>query len=498
MTKQNDGGLSRRAMLRQVTVGAAVVGWSVASGSWALAGADTAGVVRVPPLDGTLTTAPDVVARFSTDFGNLVTAAPQAVLVPGSAQDIATMVRYACENGLSIAMNGQGTSGGETVSTSSYGQALAAGGIAIDAKGLSTIHSISPGSAWVDAGVTWGQLIDAALAQGLMPPAHAGYQHLSIGGTASVGGIGPQTSKYGLHIDTISEIEIVTGRGELVRAGATQRADLFNAALGGGGQVGIITKVRAALVPAPPRVATFSMFYDDLNTFLADQELLLGDGRFDAQTGLLVRNADDTAWQYRIDAAAYHDAATQPDRDALLAGLHDNRGAAQFDDFPMRDWIFRLDPLVASWRAGGFWNQPKPWLSMVIPASTVAEFAATAAAELTSAGLGAGFALLTAFSTAKLTRPLYMVPDEPVAYLFDFLRMPFPDDPGVPGMLEQNRRFFDLGVSLGAKRYLIGAVPGMTTEEWRRHFGSEWARLVAAKRRYDPGHVLTPGQGFFG
>jgi len=490
---------SRRTILRQITAGAAVVGWSAASGSWAHAGADTAGVAALPRLDGTLTTTPAVLARFSQDFGDLVTGAPRAVLRPGSVGDVVAMVRFARGNGLKIAMNGQGGGSADALeSCSSYGQALVPGGISIDAKGLSTIHSVGANSAWVDAGVTWAQLIDAALAQGAMPPAHTGYQHLSIGGTASVGGIGPQTSKYGLQIDTISEIEIVTGQGQLVRASAGERPDLFNAALGGGGQVGIITKVRVGLVPAPTRVATVSLYYGDLEIFLSDQEKLMRDGRFDAQTGIPVRDAADTAWQYRIDAASYHDSSHPPDWDALLAGLRDDRGSAQFDDFPVRDWVFRLDAFEAAMKEGGFWNQPKPWLSLLVPGSKVTEFARAVLAEITSADLGVGFALLTAFGTAKLSRPLYKVPNEPVAYLFDLLRMPFPDDPGVAGMLAQNRRFFDLAVSLGAKRYLIGAVPGMTTQDWRAHFGADWDRLVEAKRRYDPDHVLTPGQGFFG
>src|SRR5712691_1453540 len=191
-----------------------------------------------PRLAGTLTTAPEVLARFATDWGGLVTREPKAVLRPGSAEDVSAMIRYARASGLKIAMNGQaGGSAADPESHSGYGQALVAGGIAIDAKGLSAIHSLGADSAWVDAGVTWAQLLEAALAQGTMFPAHTGYEHLSVGGTASVGGIGPQATRYGFQVDTISEIEIVTGRGELVRASATERPDLFNAALGGGGQV---------------------------------------------------------------------------------------------------------------------------------------------------------------------------------------------------------------------------------------------------------------------
>jgi cytokinin dehydrogenase len=496
MNRQTNVSLTRRNILKRITVGAAVVGWSTASGSWATAGADTAGVVELPRLDGTLLTAPEALARFGKDFGNLVTGAPQAVLRPGSVWDIVEMVRYARVNGLKIAMNGQGGTAGDLESHSNYGQASVPGGISIDAKGLSRIHSIGTTSAWVDAGVTWAELMDAALAKGKMPPSHTDYQHLSIGGTLSVGGIGGQVQKHGLQIDTVSEIEIVTGRGYLVRASATERPDLFHAALGGGGQVGIITKARIKLIPAPVRVALFSLYYDDPAVYFADQEKLLRDGRFDYQLGGPVRNAEDTGWRYLIDAVAYHD-GTPPDRATLLAGLRDDRASATFNDLPVRDWVFRLDPFEAAMKEAGIWSQPHPWFSVVLPRSTVAEFTRRVMAELTAADLGVGFAFVYPFVTSKLTRPMFKAPNEPVVYLFDLLRLPFPDDPGVPGMLDQNRRFYDLAVSLGGKRYLVGAIPGMTRQEWRTHFGADWQRLVAAKDCYDPDHVLTPGQGFF-
>ncbi|OLF06615.1 oxygen-dependent FAD-linked oxidoreductase [Actinophytocola xinjiangensis] len=489
---------TRRNVLKRITVGAAVVGWSTASGEWAVAGADTTGVARLPRLDGTLVTDPAVLTRFSHDFGHLVTESPWAVLRPGSVGDIVEMVRYARINGLTIAVNGQGGNGADDLeSHSNYGQAAVPGGISIDAKSLSTIHSIGANSAWVDTGVTWAQLIDATLPRGLMPPSHTDYQHLSIGGTLSVGGVGGQVQKYGLQVDTVSEIEIVTGRGYVVRASARENADLFNAALAGGGQVGIITKARVRLVAAPARAALFSLYYDDPAVYFADQEKLLRDGRFDYQAGGPVRNAEDTAWRYLIDVVAYHD-GTPPDRAALLAGLRDDRASATFDDLPFRDWVFRLDAIEQAAKEGGFWDQPHPWLSLVLPRSTVAEFTRQVMAELTSADLGVGFSFLYPFLTSKLTKPLFKVPDEPVVYLFDLLRLPFPDDPGVAGMLAQNRRFYDLAVSLGGTRYLIGAIPDMTPREWRGHFGGDWFRLVAAKRAYDPDHVLTPGQGFFG
>jgi cytokinin dehydrogenase len=488
----------------------------------------------VPKLDGTLETATETVDTFSKDFGNLITGVPQAVLRPGSVQDIVKMVDYARRHDLKIAMNGQGGTGNDLESHSNYGQAAVPGGISIDAKGLSTIHRIGATTADVDSGVTWAALVDAALAQDKTPAALTDYIHLSIGGTVSVGGIGGTVQKYGLQCDTVEEIEVVTGSGHLVTTSATKQPELFNAVLASGGQCGIIVRARVKLVPAPTRALVMNLFYNDLPTYLADQEKILKDGRFSHQEGEIVqkndtsvwryniedlasrekvqrercfghnggivRQPDASDWRYKIEAVTYFSPPTVPDQAALLADLHDDRPSAQIAEQSYRDWIFRLDPFEKFLKDGGFWAQPHPWLSLVLPASKTPAFIRSVVSEITPGDLGMGFSVFYPFKTSKLTRPLFALPSppEPVAYLFDLLRFPFPNDPGIPSMLDQNRCFYDKAVAVGAKRYLVGAIPGMTQQEWRRHFGHHFNRFTDAKRHFDPGNVLTPGQGFFG
>jgi FAD/FMN-containing dehydrogenase len=491
--------LSRRAVLEGLAASVAV-GWSASAGSWVTAAdAPATDVATVPPLDGVLETAPAVLGRFAHDFGNIRGGTPRAVLRPGSVNDIVKMVRFARQAGLTIAMNGQSGTGADLESHSNYGQAAVPGGIAIDARALSRIHSVSATSAVVDAGVTWAAVLDAALARGLTPPALTDYVHLSVGGTVSVGGIGGTVQKYGLLCDTVQEIEVVTGTGEVLTASATVRPALFNAVLAGGGQCGIIVKAKVKLVPAPQRVVVFNLFYNDLPTYMADQEKILRDGRFSHQEGAIVRTPDDSGWRYQIEAGYYYSGPTVPDQGALLAGLRDDRASLQSLDLTYREWVFRLDPFEVFLKEGGFWDQPHPWYSVVMPASRTRRFIESMVAELTPGDLGVGFAGFYPFRTSKLTRPLFALPTpaEPVAYLVDLLRFPFPDDPGVPAMLEQNRRLYDRAVALGGKRYLVGAIPGMTQADWRRHFGALYTPFRLAKAVYDPGNVLTPGQGFF-
>ncbi|WP_081236249.1 FAD-binding protein [Streptomyces viridosporus] len=487
---------TRRSVLGGIA--ATVVGWSATSQSWALASDPAAaGVAPLPRLDGTLETTPAATAEFAGDFGGMVSHTSWAVLRPGSVQDVVKMVNYARANKLTIAMNGRGGTGTDLESHSCYGQALTDGGISIDARGLSRIIKLNARSAVVEAGVTWAQLTDAALAKGLTPPALTDYLHLSVGGTLSVGGVGATVQTYGLQVDTVRSIDIVTGTGRLLTASKSVRPDLFEAALAGGGQVGIIVRATVDLVPAPEKATVYRLIYRDEETYLADAEKLMAEGRFQGQVGEIMPAQDGSGWWYRLEGVAYWSGTAAPDSGRLLAGLRDDRSLLTVEEFSYRDCVFRTDAAEAWLRENGYWHQPKPWLSLFLPASRAAEFARVVEEELTADDLGAGFLLFYPYPTARLTRPMAVQPDEKVAYLFDLLRFPAPGA-DVERMLEQNRRLYDIAVSLGAKRYLVGAIPGMTPQDWRAHFGRVWKSLVEAKRCYDPANILTPGQGFFG
>ena len=495
------GELSRRSVLKGIAAGVTVVGWSALDRSWIPAGASTASrAAPLPPLDGTVEMSPEALAAFAGDFGRLVTGTPTAVLRPGSVKDIAKMVKYARRNGLTVAMNGQSGTDGELESHSTFGQALVPGGLAIDARGLATIHELERHAADVDAGVTWAELTDAAAAIGRTPPMLTDFVHLSIGGTLSVGGTGGTMQHVGAQVDTVRSLVVVTGEGKQVECSRQRNADLFNAVLAGAGQCAIIVRVKLALVPAETQALVFNLFYDDLAAYIADQLTVLGDRRFSYQEGQIVRRPDNTGWRYMLEAASYFTPPAVPDQAALLDGLSDNRAEAVITTVTYPEWVRRVDPAVAALKAAGFWAQPHAWVSLFVPASRAAEFATVVTETLTPPDLGAGLAIYFPFATNRLTRPLMVVPRrEPAAFQLSLLRFPFPF-PGQPSndaMLEQNRVLFDKAVELGGKRYLIGSVPNMTPDDWRRHYGPLFPAFQAAKARFDPDGILTPGQHIF-
>jgi cytokinin dehydrogenase len=245
-------GVDRRAFIAGLAAGAAVMAFDPVRHSWMTAAqAAPHGGLRIPRLDGELVIEPVALEEAADDFGHIIYRTPTAVLRPGSPQDVVKLVRYANRHGLQVAMRGQGHA--------TFGQAQAQGGVVIDSRTLNTIHSIGTSGAVVDAGVQWIALLQASLAMGLTPPVLTDYLGLSVGGTLSVGGIGSASHRYGLQIDNVLELQVVTGQGQLLTCSPSERPGLFHAVLGGLGQCALIVRATITLVPARERACVSAL-----------------------------------------------------------------------------------------------------------------------------------------------------------------------------------------------------------------------------------------------
>lgn len=492
--------LTRRKILSGLIAGAGatVLGWNPSARAWATAPGSTSGIQQVPTLDGTLVLPADPSA-FSEDFGHLFTRQPQAVLTPGSVNDIQKVVRYARNNRIPVAVNGQsGTGADDRESHSHYGQALVEGGIAIDPKPLGTIHGISQGVADVDAGVTWSTLALRALESGQALPVYNDFAHLSIGGTLSVGGLGGTSQRHGSQADNVKWLQVVTGTGELVTCSRDRNRELFEAVLVGGGQFAVIVRAGVKLVPAETTARSLEFTYTDRAAFLRDSVAVMRAGVVDDQNGY-AEPKPGGGWTYRLALGLFHSAPAQPDVAAVRAVLSPEATAGPSADVPFRDWLLRFDPNWAALKAAGFWTSQKPWLMMFVSSENTPAYLDTVLGELTATQMGPGPVRISPMDARSLTRPNFVLPRRRTNEFFEvsLIRIPAPNHPDVPGLLAQNRRFYDRAVGLGAKRYLVGSVPSMSRADWRSHYGTRWTQLTYLKNRYDPAGILTPGQGIF-
>ncbi|MDB4941362.1 MAG: putative cytokinin oxidase [Labilithrix sp.] len=478
--------VSRRRLLQGIAAGAVVLGFDPVNRVWVTeARADA--FDHVPHLDGTLLT--DAASRqlAADDYGHIIHRVPAAVLKPGSVSDVAKIVRFARHHRLKVAMLGQ--------AHSNYGQAQVQGGIVIDSSTLSTIHGISRTHADVDAGVRWSDLVTAAYAQRLTPPVLTDYLDLSIGGTLSVGGVGGASQHAGAQADNVLELEVVTGEGDIEICSPFRKPDLFNLVLAGLGQCAIIVRAKVRLVPADTNATTFNFYYDDAATYVADQRLLVEDGRFDYLEGQLVATASG-GWRYMIEAATFFTPPAAPDTGVLFAGLHDDASSRSASSSTYLDFAFRLAPTVAFLKSIGVWGFPHPWLSVFVPASAAASYIASVASTLTLADTGQGPVLFYPVKRNRFTRPLFRTPHEPVSFFFNLLRTAPPDPAVVAAMVAGNRALYEQARNVGGTRYAIGALP-FSPADWAGQLGAMYPLLAIGKRRYDPDEVLTPGQGIF-
>lgn len=475
--------------------GPAVVGWSPRLGAWATEATATADVEPVPALHGRLEL-PTGAESFDDDFGHLVRHQPQCVLRPGSPQDVAAVVAYARRCGVKVAVNGQGGRDDLRESHSLYGQALVEGGIAVDAKALGTIHHVGDGVAEVDAGVRWSSLVTAAVPTGQTAPVVNDFPYLSVGGTLTIGGMGPTSHRYGSQSDNVIELLVVTGAGDLVRCSRERNRELFDAVLAGAGQYALIVRAVVRLVPAETTVRVVKVLYDDREAYLRDAVAVMRGGQVDDLNGAAI--ARDGGWGYGLILGMYHTPPAAPPEDAVLAGLSPGARVEERQDMAYLDWLFRLDAFWDTLQEGGHWGQAKPRFTVFVPAERASELADTVLAELSADDLGAGGVRLAPIETTAIKQPMFMLPSRTdPAFELSIGRFPAPGHPDVAGLLAQNRRIYDRAVDLGAKRYLYGAIPDMSAEDWQRHYGSSWASVCALKSEYDPDNVLTPGQRIF-
>lgn len=464
---------------------AAVVAFDPTARAWAT-GPPEGEFAHVPPLDGTLLT--DAASREAAaeDYGHLVHRRPAAVLRPGSVDDVVKMTRFCRRHRIPVAPRGQGHA--------TMGQGQTEGGLVIETGPLADIGPVRDGTVAVGAGALWSDVTKAALRRGLTPPVFTDYLELSVGGTLCVGGLGGQSHQHGAQTDTVTELEVVTGAGEKVRCSATRHSDLFDAVRAGLGQCGIIVGATLRLVPAPGTVRHYELPYTDLKTFLADQQLLIDEGRFAYIEGLIAPDSTGAYRNHVLEAVSYDPA---PDDEQLLAGLHFDRSGAKVEDLPYYDFLDRLAESVQQQKEAGVWDDPHPWLNLLLPGVAVESLAADILKDLTPADLGGGVVLLYPLHHDHLRTPLLRMPDDPVPYLLAVLRTAPPDDPAaVERLLAANRRAYEAVRDAGGTQYPVGSVPFDRTD-WRDHFGRTWSRLAEARDRYDPAGVLTPGQGIF-
>jgi hypothetical protein len=167
--------------------------------------------------------------------------------------DVAATVTLARRTNLPLAVR----SGGHSFP----GLSVCDGGLVLDLRSMNAIEVDADSRiARVQAGALLGELDTATQPHGLAVPAgivtHTGLAGLTLGG-----GIGWLTAKYGLTIDHLRSVRLVTAGAETVKASEAENPDLFWGIRGGGGNFGVVTEFEFRLSEVGPEVLAGPIFW---------------------------------------------------------------------------------------------------------------------------------------------------------------------------------------------------------------------------------------------
>ncbi|KAL4304106.1 hypothetical protein GQ457_10G001090 [Hibiscus cannabinus] len=488
--------------------------------------------LSVPPLGvaDKLSVDPSAVESASRDFGHIAKSVPKAVLHPSSVQDIATLVKFSYDSSVPFTVAAKGH--GHSV----RGQAMAENGVVVDMASMKKHRNgtgirVSSDGLYADVGgeQLWFDVLNATLKHGVAPVSWTDYLYLTVGGTLSNAGISGQTFRFGPQISNVYEMDVITGKAEIVTCSPKKNSELFYAVLGGLGQFGIITRARIPLEPAPKRVKWVRMLYKDFSGFTRDQELLVSiNGRRDrnaldyVEGSLLMDQGSPDNWRssffppkdhkritslitnhgiiYCLEVVKHHDDQSEDTLDKemrqLLKGLSYMPGFMFEKDVLYAEFLNRVESGEVKLRSKGLWDVPHPWLNLFVPKSQIADFNdGVFKAIVLKRNITKGPVLVYPMNKQKWDdRMSAVIPDEEIFYAVGFLLSSgFEDREAFDDQNEEILQFCD-EAGIRVKQYL----PHFTSRDaWIHHFGSKWETFQQRKHQFDPKMLLSPGQRIF-
>ncbi len=166
---------------------------------------------------------------------------PALVVQPTGVSDVRNAVTFARERELLLAVKCGGHSFG--------GKSTCDGGMQIDLSRLRGVR-VDPVAriAWVEGGSLLGEIDHEAMAHGLVTTSGT-VSHTGVGGLTLGGGFGRLARRFGLAIDNLRGVDIVTADGRYLHADADENPELYWGVRGGGGNFGVVTNFEFGLHP---------------------------------------------------------------------------------------------------------------------------------------------------------------------------------------------------------------------------------------------------------
>jgi len=181
-----------------------------------------------------------------TIWNAMINRKPGVIVQCAKADDVAPSIAFARKHDLEITIRGAGHN--------IAGNSISDGGLMIDFSLMTQVNvDTTSKRATVEPGATLGDFDKTVQKHGLATPVGIN-STTGIAGLTLGGGFGWLSRKYGMTVDNLLSVNLVTVDGDCISASATENPDLFWAIRGGGGNFGVITQFEFSLFPVGPEV----------------------------------------------------------------------------------------------------------------------------------------------------------------------------------------------------------------------------------------------------
>lgn len=153
----------------------------------------------------------------------------------------------------------------------------------LDTSGLTGVLSVDPDARTADvAGMcTYEHLVAETLRYGLAPLVVPQLKTITLGGAVSGLGIESASFRNGLPHESVLEMDILTGAGELLTVSPDEHADLYRTFPNSYGTLGYSTRLRIMLEPVTPFVTLRHVRFHSVGALIAQLERIIDTRGFD-------------------------------------------------------------------------------------------------------------------------------------------------------------------------------------------------------------------------
>ncbi len=414
---------------------------------------------------------------------------PAVIVQCTEAADVPNAVLFARDHELEISIRGAGHN--------IAGNAVCDNGMMIDFSGMRTVRvDVESRRAQVEPGATLNDVDRATQRHGLATPLGIN-STTGIAGLTLGGGFGWLTRKYGMTIDNLASVDLVTADGSQMRCSDRENTDLYWAVRGGGGNFGVVTRFEFSLHPVGPEILAGLLVFPfaQARQVFAKYREFVKSAPEDMNVWVVLRKAPPLPFLpadvhgKEIVALAVFYAGNDPGGQKLIEPLrrfgdaHGEHIGAQ----PYTQWQQAFDPLLTPgarnyWKSHNFTDISDGTIDAIL------QFAGrlpTAQCEI-FLGLIAGAAnRIPADATAYGHRGTKFV-------LNVHGRWDHPADDA--RCIAWARDFFKASAPYASAGAYVNFMTAEETDRIAAAYGSSYARLVQIKSKYDPDNIFHMNQ----